>query len=57
MLFADAVGYSRLSEQQIPLFFEHYAGAIARLNSVTDHPAVHLETAGDVSESVYTYGR
>ncbi len=47
MLFADAVGYSRLSEQQIPLFFEHYTGAIASLNSVTEHPAKHLETAGD----------
>ena len=37
MLFADAVGYSRLTEAQVPLFFEHYAGAIAELheNSAT----------------------
>jgi class 3 adenylate cyclase len=47
MLFADAVGYSRLSEQQIPLFFEHFTGAIASLNSTTEHPAIHMETAGD----------
>jgi class 3 adenylate cyclase/tetratricopeptide (TPR) repeat protein len=47
MLFSDAVGYSRLTERQIPRFIEHYLGAIARLNEQTDHKAVHIETAGD----------
>lgn len=47
MLFADAVGYSRLSEDQIPLFFEHYVGAIAAYNEKTSYKAVHVETAGD----------
>ena len=47
MLFADAVGYSRLSEEQVPLFFEHYSGAIAALHDRTEHKAVHIETAGD----------
>ena len=47
MLFADAVGYSRLSERQIPLFFEHYVGAIAAYNETTKHKPVHMETAGD----------
>ena len=47
MLFADAVGYSRLSEEQIPLFFEHYLGTIADYNSSTHHRAEHIETAGD----------
>lgn len=47
MLFADAVGYSRLSEDQIPLFFEHYLGAIARYNEETDFRVEHIETAGD----------
>jgi class 3 adenylate cyclase len=47
MLFADAVGYSRLSEDQIPLFFEHYFGAIAELNEKSNHKAAHVETAGD----------
>ena len=47
MLFADATGYSRLTEQQIPRFFEHYMGAIAKLNRTTDYRAVHTETAGD----------
>jgi class 3 adenylate cyclase/tetratricopeptide (TPR) repeat protein len=47
MLFADAVGYSRLSEEQIPLFFEHYLGTIAAFNAATHHRAEHVETAGD----------
>ncbi len=47
MLFADAVGYSRLSEAQIPLFFEHYVGTVAAFNESTDYKAVHIETAGD----------
>ena len=47
MLFADAVGYSRLTEEQIPLFFEHYIGTIAEFNEQTNCEAVHIETAGD----------
>jgi class 3 adenylate cyclase len=47
MLFADAVGYSRLSEAQIPRFFEHYVGTVAAFNESTDYKAVHIETAGD----------
>lgn len=47
MLFADAVGYSRLSEEQIPLFYEHYIGRIAEFNDSTGCSAVHVETAGD----------
>lgn len=47
MLFADAVGFSRLTEAQVPLFFEHYAGAIADLYRRSEHKAVHIETAGD----------
>ena len=47
MLFADAVGYSRLKESQVPLFFEHYAGAIAELCERSENKAVHVETSGD----------
>jgi class 3 adenylate cyclase len=47
MLFADAVGYSRLSEGQVPLFFEHFLGAIAAYNRVSRHSPEHIETAGD----------
>ncbi|NIQ25533.1 MAG: hypothetical protein GTN88_02920, partial [Gammaproteobacteria bacterium] len=44
MLFADAVGYSRLTEDQIPLFFDHYAGTIADYNDSSPHKAAHIET-------------
>jgi class 3 adenylate cyclase len=47
MMFADAVGYSRLTEEQIPLFVENYLGRIAELTDATSHRAVHTETAGD----------
>lgn len=47
MLFADAVGYSRLTEDQIPLFFDCYAGVIAKYNKSSPYKAVHIETAGD----------
>jgi tetratricopeptide (TPR) repeat protein len=47
MLFADAVGYSRLAEDQIPIFIEHFLGAIARLCGHSDRAPVHVETAGD----------
>jgi len=47
MLFADAVGYTRLSEEQIPLFFEHYLGTVAAFNETTSYRALHIETAGD----------
>lgn len=47
MLFADAVGYSRLIEDQIPLFFDCYARTVADYNESSPCKAVHVETAGD----------
>jgi hypothetical protein len=47
MLFADAVGYSKMTEDQIPLFISHFLGAVAGLNERTGHPPIHTETAGD----------
>jgi class 3 adenylate cyclase len=47
MLFADAVGYSKLTENQIPVFIEHFLGAVGALNERTRHPPVHVQTAGD----------
>jgi hypothetical protein len=47
MLFADAVGYSRLTEEQIPVFFEHFVGTIARFNEASSVKPTHVETAGD----------
>ena len=47
MLFADAVGYSRLTEDQIPIFVARFLGSVARLNREVDYAPIHSETAGD----------
>jgi class 3 adenylate cyclase len=47
MLFADAVGYSELGEDQIPLFVEHCLVPIAELIEKSPQPPVVKETAGD----------
>ncbi len=47
LLFADAVGYSRLTEDQIPRYVEKFLGAVAKLNRQTKHRFEHVETAGD----------
>jgi len=60
MLFADAVGYSKLSEDQIPLFVEHFLTPVARLIEQSDEAPILKETAGDgfyfVFESVRDAG-
>lgn len=47
LLFADAVGYSQLSEDQIPGFIGGFLEAIAALNRRTEHRFEHVETSGD----------
>jgi class 3 adenylate cyclase len=47
MLFADAVGYSKLTEDQIPLFVEHFLSPIAELIEHSDAAPILKETAGD----------
>jgi class 3 adenylate cyclase len=47
MLFADAVGYSALSEDQTPNFITQFLGAVADLNARTAHRPEHIETTGD----------
>ncbi len=47
MLFADAVGYSKLSEDQVPIFIEQFLGSVATLNEKTASKPIHIETAGD----------
>jgi hypothetical protein len=47
IVFADAVGYSKLSDEQIPLFVEHLFGPIAKLIESSPHPPVLKETMGD----------
>lgn len=47
MLFADAVGYSRLSEDQTPNFITEFWGAVAGLNTQDGGRPDHVETSGD----------
>jgi hypothetical protein len=47
MLFADAVGYSKLSEDQIPGYIAGFLGAVAELSRRTRHRFEHVETSGD----------
>ncbi len=47
MLFADAVGYSKLTEDQIPIFISNFLGSVGRLSKRSDHRPIHSETAGD----------
>ena len=47
LLFADAVGFSQLSEDQIPAFIGGFLEAVAGLNRRTAHRFEHVETSGD----------
>jgi hypothetical protein len=47
LLFADAVGYSQFTEDQIPRYVSGFLGAVADLNQRTRHRFEHVETAGD----------
>jgi hypothetical protein len=47
LLFADAVGFSQLSEDQIPAFISGFLEAVASLNRRTRHRFEHVETSGD----------
>jgi len=47
MLFADAVGYSKLSEDQTPNFVTQFWGAVADLNARAAQRPDHIETSGD----------
>jgi len=47
MLFADAVGFSGLSEDQTPNFITQFLGAVADLSARMAQPPEHVETTGD----------
>ena len=57
MLFADAVGYSKLGENQIPLFVQHFLTPIAELIARSPRPPLFKETAGDGFYFVFRHGR
>lgn len=47
LLFADAVGFSRLEEDEVSRFIEHFLGAVGRLANEFPHPPVMKNTWGD----------
>jgi hypothetical protein len=57
MLFADAVGYSRLNEDQTRLFVAHFLSPIAELIDASSHPPLLRETAGDGFYFVFEHTR
>jgi class 3 adenylate cyclase len=61
LLFADAVGFSKLSEEEIPRFVEHFLGAIGTLLQTTADAPVLKNTWGDglyfVFEDIASAGR
>jgi tetratricopeptide (TPR) repeat protein len=61
MLFADALNFSKLSEEQIPLFVRHFLGAIGELVARCDPAPLLRNTWGDgiyiVFAGVETAGR
>jgi class 3 adenylate cyclase/tetratricopeptide (TPR) repeat protein len=61
MLFADAQGFSRLSDEEVPRFVEHFLGLVAELIEETPYPPLTKNTWGDglyfVFESVAGAGQ
>jgi class 3 adenylate cyclase len=53
MLFADAVGFSKLTEQQIPKFVTYFLGRIAELVARADCPPIVRNTWGDALYFVF----
>lgn len=47
ILFADAVGFSKLTEQEIPRFVEQFLGAVADLLASSPHAPILKNTWGD----------
>jgi class 3 adenylate cyclase len=47
ILFADAVGFSKLSEAEVPLFVEHFLGRIAAVSARYGHTILARNTWGD----------
>jgi class 3 adenylate cyclase len=47
ILFADAVGFSKLSESQVPHFIQHFLGAIADLTKTFSKSIIAKNTWGD----------
>lgn len=47
LLFADARGFSKLTEEEVPLFVEHFLGTVAAELARSPHPPILTNTWGD----------
>lgn len=47
ILFADAVGFSKLTEEEVPRFVQHFLGAIAQLSETFREKTIAKNTWGD----------
>lgn len=47
LLFADAVHFSKLTEEQVPRFVKYFLGAISQMPAMTRHPPEFKNTWGD----------
>lgn len=47
LLFADVVGFSKLAEEEMPLFVEHFLGRVGALCDRSPHGPVQRNTWGD----------
>lgn len=54
MLFADAKGFSRLSEAQVPLFVRHFWGLVGQMLENSSHAPINCNTWGDALYFVFS---
>jgi class 3 adenylate cyclase len=47
LLFADARGFSKLTEEEVPLFVKHFLGTVAAVVARSPHPPILTNTWGD----------
>jgi class 3 adenylate cyclase/tetratricopeptide (TPR) repeat protein len=57
MLFADIVGYSKLTEQAIPEFIGTFLERVARLVATSKHAPCSVNTWGDAVYAVFDFAR
>jgi len=57
MLFADIVGYSKLSEKVIPEFISTFLQRVAKLAATSKHAPCTVNTWGDAVYAVFDYAR
>lgn len=53
MIFTDIVGYTKLTEVQIPGFVHNFLGKVADLMERMEHPPIHQNTWGDAVCAVF----